>query len=453
MAVFFDITTSARWRGHAVGIVRVERELARRAPSHIEGLGYCVYDRAKNNFVKLKADVAREILDGRLVIQFEGAAQPRVRGRLAEAKTRLRNQIIGSPRLYQIIQRLRGRSFSVDQIRHIRAKEIETLAHKKEAEISEISLDAAAECVVELNADVMILSGGLDWEYKDLRAIYKLKKLSGMKYAAILYDLIPELFPQFVVPSYVDLLLDYFGELFWVADCVMAISAQSKLDMERYCQERGMPTPTADHFALGADLPVQDRSQGNLPKALVGKRYALYVSTIEPRKNHRAVYEAWDYSLRNNMIDPEADRLVFVGRSGWNTGDLLHEINHNPVTKDTIVILSNVSDEDLQRIYREATFGLFPSHYEGYGLPLAEMLNLGKACISSRAGSLLEVGGDLVTYVEPFDRLGWAREMASFFSDKAKVEAIEARVAREYIQINWDRSAREFFTKLEALSN
>jgi glycosyltransferase involved in cell wall biosynthesis len=257
--------------------------------------------------------------------------------------------------------------------------------------------------------------------------------------------------PQYVVASYIDLLIDYFGELFWGVDCVMAISAHSKSDMLAYCARAGLPAPMADHFPLGADLSGKSAAGGTLPAVLEGKRYALYVSTIEPRKNHRLLYEAWDYCLRHGLIDRERDRLVFVGRAGWNVGDLMHEMTVNPNTAGTIVILSDVSDAELARLYRDAAFGLFPSLYEGYGLPLAEMLSLGKACLSSRSGSLEEVGGDLVTYIDPIDRIEWAKNIARFFKDEAVVAQAERRIREEYKIVTWDASAQEFFGKVEKM--
>ena len=123
-------------------------------------------------------------------------------------------------------------------------------------------------------------------------------------------------------------------------------------------------------FALGSDIPTTEPStDATLPEALQGKRFALFVSTIEPRKNHRVLYEAWDRCMRSKTLDPTRDRLVFVGRRGWAADDLLREIAANPVTRDTILLLDRVTDAELATLYRQCALVLFPSFYEGLRHP------------------------------------------------------------------------------------
>lgn len=430
-----------------MGIVRVERELAKRATAVIPGVEYCVYDRETNRFLKLSRKVAEDVLHGRVEVDF--GSPPTAPDR--SLKRRVRDRVLANPRLYQQVQRVRGRSFTLDQIRAVREAERRQTASGDQGDRPKIAYEKAVVGEIYLSPEVTIVSGGLDWEYKNIRGIYKLKKKTPFKYAVIVHDLIPVIFPQYVVSSYIGLLVDYFGELFWVVDCVLANSAQTELDMRDYCRRMGLPTPVADHFPLGADLPIQSTQGAELPKLLQDKRYALFVSTIEPRKNQRVLYEAWSYCIRHGMVDRERDRLVFVGRRGWHVDDLMHEIQADPVTEGTIVILSDLSDQELALVYEKAAFGLFPSFYEGYGLPLAEMLSRGKACLSSGSGSLKEVGGDLVTYIDPIDRMQWATAMASFFNDPARVESAEQRVREAYEPVTWDRSASVFFTKLQSM--
>src|SRR5450759_2114700 len=110
--------------------------------------------------------------------------------------------------------------------------------------------------------------------------------------------------------------------------------------------------------------------------------------------------------MRTNQIDPNHDRLVFVGRHGWATDDLVREIETNPLTRETIVILHHASDALLALLYRSCAFVVFPSLYEGFGLPLAEALGYGKLCISSGAAALAEVGGLSLIHISEPTRLG-----------------------------------------------
>ena len=86
------------------------------------------------------------------------------------------------------------------------------------SEAKTIAFDELPHRQALLDADTTIISGGLDWQYKDLRALWQLKQAYRFSYCAILYDLIAVQFPHFVIPGYVELLTDYFGELLWLAD-------------------------------------------------------------------------------------------------------------------------------------------------------------------------------------------------------------------------------------------
>jgi glycosyltransferase involved in cell wall biosynthesis len=201
---------------------------------------------------------------------------------------------------------------------------------------------------------------------------------------------------------------------------------------------------------LGCDLsPIAaSEAKAELPPKLQGKRYALYVSTIEPRKNHWMLYEAWDECIRTKQVDPARDRLVFVGRSGWAIGELLREIETNPLTRDTIVILHDVSDAQLTTLYRSCAFVLFPSLYEGFGLPLVEALAHGKLCVSSDTGGLSEIDDDLVMRLDPKDTLAWSRTIGRLMASSSECDDWETRVRTTYRPITWDDAANTFFNTI-----
>src|SRR4051812_14739602 len=121
--------TSAQWNGSAVGIVRVEQELARRARKFLgDEVTFCVYDRPNNQFLIIDDQTSSEILQGRLQINFEpGGDTASTPGRLPRAAHRLRVQIRRAMRtnvtLYQAFQYLRGRRYTRDEIVRIQREE------------------------------------------------------------------------------------------------------------------------------------------------------------------------------------------------------------------------------------------------------------------------------------------------------------------------------------------
>jgi glycosyltransferase involved in cell wall biosynthesis len=439
------LTTTAQWQGPPVGIVRVERELARRARRYLsEDLEFCLYDRFRAALLGIDDGIVDDLIEGRVRVDL---AVPRRASRLASATRRkVRAALLQNANAYQLFQRLRGRSFTREQILQIQALEFDK--ETPESKVKPIPLAKLPHYQARLDADTRIISGGLDWQYKDLRALWALKQTYRFSYCAIVYDLIPVRFPQFVVPGYVEVLTEYFGELLWLADKTMCISEATRRDWLRHAYEVGAePVPSAV-FPLGCD-PSATAATGakvELPPVLQGKRFALCVSTIEPRKNQRMLYEAWDECIRTNQVDPARDRLVFVGRRGWATGDLLREIDTNPLTRDTIVLLHYVSDAQLMMLYRSCAFVLFPSLYEGFGLPLAEALSFSKLCVCTDAGALAEIGGDLVMRLDAKDTLAWSRAIGRLMPPSSERDAWEARIRNTYRPITWDDAAHRFFS-------
>jgi glycosyltransferase involved in cell wall biosynthesis len=146
----------------------------------------------------------------------------------------------------------------------------------------------------------------------------------------MVYDLIRLLAPHLTTPLAADQLTDYFGELVWVADHTLHISEVSRTDFSAYCASLGQRPPSSSVVPLGCDIPGK-ADPSRLPDVLHGTRFGLFVSTIEPRKNHRTVYQAWDRLLRTGAIDPAKTKLVFAGRRGWASDDLTSEIAANPI--------------------------------------------------------------------------------------------------------------------------
>jgi len=437
--------------------VRVERELARRAHRHLgNAIEFCVYDRFRNLVLTIEDDVAAALIDGRRQIDFKPVPAPSAaalaRMRINKARRRMRQAVLANAPLYRAFQRLRGRSFTREDILRIQAEAFAPNSAPQETRTGPLPIAEVPHRIARLDADTLLISGGLDWDFKDVPALTALKREYKFRYCTIVYDIIPVLFPHLVVPELSSVLTNYFSQIVWLADYTMCISETTRRDWMCFSHRLRPDAGPAFVFSLGSDLPPVDNTVPvDLPETLRGKRFALFVSTIESRKNHRMLYEAWDRCVRSRMVDPERDRLVFVGRHGWGVNDLMRELSENPATRDTLVVLNHVPDALLRMLYQRCAFVVFPSLYEGYGLPLAEALGYGKPCISSNAGSLPEIGGDLVLRIDPKDTIRWADAIAHYMSSPRELDTIAARIKAQFKPVTWDQAAAHFFRAIEAI--
>lgn len=144
-------------------------------------------------------------------------------------------------------------------------------------------------------------------------------------------------------------------------------------------------------------------------------KYILSLSTLEPRKNIKLLLKAYDCLVKENN---DIHELVLAGRAGWKINDLMEGIDE--VTKAKIHFTGFIDDSDLPDVYGFAKFFVFPSKYEGFGLPPLEALACGVLVVSSDAASLPEVLDDSAIYFENENCESLKNAMQSAFSISQK---------------------------------
>jgi len=135
-------------------------------------------------------------------------------------------------------------------------------------------------------------------------------------------------------------------------------------------------------------------------KYKIKKPYILYVGRNEPHKNIKAIVLAYRL-LPKNIISEY--NLVFVGKQEERYEESIKELIEKYNLSNNIIFTGYVEESDLSYIYSAASVFVFPSFYEGFGLPILEAMKCGVPVVSSNTSSLPEVGGDAVLYAEPYD--------------------------------------------------
>jgi glycosyltransferase involved in cell wall biosynthesis len=167
----------------------------------------------------------------------------------------------------------------------------------------------------------------------------------------------------------------------------------------------------------------------------VPKRYILFVSTIEPRKNLEVLLDAFARLRARGAYD---GALVVVGRVGWKSESLIPRLRAPGVHH-----LDYVPPTQLASIYRNAELFVFPSIYEGFGFPLLEAMAYGIPSIAAHSSSLPEIGGDAALYFSPRDSRALEAQMERALSDSALRAELSAAGIERAAQFRWDVAAEQ----------
>lgn len=172
-------------------------------------------------------------------------------------------------------------------------------------------------------------------------------------------------------------------------------------------------------------------------------KYILFVGNVKPHKNLAVLLKSYlllDESIKNEY------RIVVAGKiDGFITGDetSLNLVNHDPILKEKVVFTGYVDDEDMAGLYRYASLFVFPSFYEGFGIPpLEAMLN---ACpvIASNAASIPEICGDAALYFSPDDPMKLKEQIISVLNDDELREKLVSKGLERASEFSWRKAADE----------
>ena len=193
-------------------------------------------------------------------------------------------------------------------------------------------------------------------------------------------------------------------------------------------------------------IPNEEKKQQVLLRYGLPENYLLCLSTLEPRKNMRLLIDAYESLILEGKIDVE---LVLAGRKGWKIDNLLENIHPNVVPR--IHFTGFVENDDLPVIYKCARCFVFPSKYEGFGIPPLEALAMGTEVISSDAASMPEILGDEVMYFCNGDKESLKKSLLQVLNqvkDKEEDDAMTRRIIQKY---SWENEADRLIEELRNL--
>jgi glycosyltransferase involved in cell wall biosynthesis len=293
--------------------------------------------------------------------------------------------------------------------------------------------------------DVFLVLGApwMHRNYADLLRSLRVER--GIDAAVLLYDLIPLRRPEWCARALVHEFTTWLAGTLPLYARLMAISNATARDVEAYAKEIGLwlrnPVRTVP---IGTGFGVAVGQNAGEPPHVPGLpapgSYVLFVSTLEARKNHALLFRVWRRLLAE-LPRAQVPTLVFAGRVGWLVADLLQQLENVDWLDGKVRLLRDPTDAELAALYDGCRFTLFPSLFEGWGLPVSESLALGRPCVASNCTSLPEAGGDLARYFDPENIEEAYQAIRAVIEDPAGLAAWRARVAGEFRPVSWDCTA------------
>lgn len=275
------------------------------------------------------------------------------------------------------------------------------------------------------------------------------KKLKNVKKFLTVYDLTPISYPQFYEFNENDgHFLKKVLESLDQDDWAICISQATKNDLCNYLKidpSRVFVTHLAaepELFSVCSDSEriSLTRKKYHIPDA----PYILSVNTLQPRKNLAHVIRCFAKLVQQENIKDLS--LVLVGAKGWKYSNLLEVISDYDFLKERIILTGYVADEDLAGLYSGALAFVYPSFYEGFGLPPLEAMQCGVPVITSNTSSLPEVVGNAGIMVAPTDVDALCQSMLEIYSKPYLREALSLKSIERAKQFSWDKCTQELIS-------
>jgi alpha-1,3-rhamnosyl/mannosyltransferase len=252
------------------------------------------------------------------------------------------------------------------------------------------------------------------------------------------YDLIPLLFPQHSTAR-ARLLFRWATMLaLRTAHHVIAISEAACSDLLRYFT---IPAHKVTVVPLAAEATFRPQP----PEAIAAIRaryglpehYALYLGSNKPHKNLPRLVEAW------SRLTPHVSRFTLLIAGAWDPRYPEPRQRAEALGLDSIIWLGPIPEADLPALYSGATLFVFPSLYEGFGLPVLEAMACGVPVVCSNTSSLPEVAGEAAQLVDPLDVEAWAEAIRRLWEDENLRRELREKGLAQAARFSWGRTALE----------
>lgn len=455
--IWIDVTTSFRWAKKPTGIPRTSNSIALRwANLKHPKLKFCIYNQVDSSFSEIdRSEVVLHLSSTRTnsLEKFDASSLIKTithktvsvnSPNLSFLRTIVKKLILRLPPEIREITReiLRNGHALVRYTTHLtkwlatQSPIVPSQLRRWLSPLGKLSnLRKARFC----NNDTLVSLGSCWSEAGYVAAIDKLSRDIDLKYVPLIYDVIPVIFPHFFDVGFSATFKRWAFESIRISNAILCISKNTKKDILDIAKAMNTGHPEVLPLRLGMDISDSALVADKYPDS--ANPFILCVGTLEVRKNHWLLYHVWrQLSLE---LGEETPTLVIAGQQGWLSSDVIHLLRFDPLIADRVKIFNDLDDKSILWLYENCLFTVYPSFYEGWGLPVAESLASGKYCISSDTSSLKEVAGELIDYCDPTDIAAWTNAIKKAHKDRGYIKDKEGQIKVKFSLQTWDETANE----------
>lgn len=289
--------------------------------------------------------------------------------------------------------------------------------------------------LVEWTPDSTYISVGAWWNAaydESIRSM--LGNVRGRK-VLMFHDAIPVLFPEYFEQHESETRFREGLKQLSMVDLALCNSRSTERDLLSILAGSGMRAPPTKVIPLPPGI-TPENTQPKAPAGMPDGDFVLTVGSISLRKNHIMLCDIWPRIAEDPAL--AGVNLVMAGSWGEHSAEVRGRLHRDRKLAQRVFVINDATDNELAWLYRNCRFTVYPSFYEGWGLPIGESLGFGKLCVASDTSAMPEAGQGLCIHHSPQDPERWLGTIRELLLSPSRIAAYEKEIAARYRPTTWD---------------